>query len=87
MVGAYFSKPDWHSPDFWWPYFPSKDVTLPAEITIDRFTPTAGTKVTILGVKTTKLKWRQAGKNTVIEIPAAWQNKVVGQHAIAFRLS
>lgn len=24
-VGAYFSKPDWHSPDFWWPYFPPKD--------------------------------------------------------------
>lgn len=21
-IGAYFSKPDWHSPDFWWPYFP-----------------------------------------------------------------
>jgi len=24
-VGAYFSKPDWHSPDYWWPYFPPKD--------------------------------------------------------------
>ena len=24
-VGAYFSKPDWHSDDFWWPYFPPKD--------------------------------------------------------------
>ena len=24
-VGAYFSKPDWHSPNFWWPYFPPKD--------------------------------------------------------------
>jgi alpha-L-fucosidase len=24
-VGAYFSKPDWHSPDFWWPQFPPKD--------------------------------------------------------------
>lgn len=24
-VGAYFSKPDWHSADFWWPYFPPKD--------------------------------------------------------------
>jgi alpha-L-fucosidase len=22
MVGAYFSKPDWHSEDFWWSYFP-----------------------------------------------------------------
>lgn len=25
MVGAYFSKPDWHSPDFWWPYFATPD--------------------------------------------------------------
>jgi alpha-L-fucosidase len=25
MTGAYFSKPDWHSEDFWWPYFPPKD--------------------------------------------------------------
>ncbi len=24
-VGAYFSKPDWSSSDFWWPYFPPKD--------------------------------------------------------------
>lgn len=24
-VGAYFSKPDWHCPDYWWPYFPPKD--------------------------------------------------------------
>lgn len=25
MVGAYFSKPDWHSPDFWWPYYATPD--------------------------------------------------------------
>jgi alpha-L-fucosidase len=25
MVGAYFSKPDWHSEDYWWSYFPPKD--------------------------------------------------------------
>jgi alpha-L-fucosidase len=25
MVGAYFSKPDWHSEYYWWPYFPPKD--------------------------------------------------------------
>jgi N-acetyl-beta-hexosaminidase/alpha-L-fucosidase len=25
MTGAYFSKPDWHSSDYWWPYFPPKD--------------------------------------------------------------
>lgn len=24
-VGAYFSKPDWHCPDYWWPYFPPAD--------------------------------------------------------------
>lgn len=25
MIGAYFSKPDWHSNDYWWRYFPPKD--------------------------------------------------------------
>jgi alpha-L-fucosidase len=25
MTGAYFSKPDWHCPYYWWPYFPPKD--------------------------------------------------------------
>lgn len=25
MTGAYFSKPDWHSEDYWWSYFPPKD--------------------------------------------------------------
>lgn len=25
MTGAYFSKPDWHNDDYWWPYFPPKD--------------------------------------------------------------
>ncbi|MBX3252648.1 MAG: alpha-L-fucosidase [Chitinophagaceae bacterium] len=24
-IGAYFSKPDWHNKDYWWPYFPPKD--------------------------------------------------------------
>jgi alpha-L-fucosidase len=25
MIGAYFSKPDWHSEDYWWPRFPTPD--------------------------------------------------------------
>ncbi len=25
MIGAYFSKPDWHSDYYWWRYFPPKD--------------------------------------------------------------
>jgi alpha-L-fucosidase len=25
MIGAYFSKADWHSPDYWWPYFATPD--------------------------------------------------------------
>jgi len=24
-IGAYFSKPDWHCPDYWWPHFPPFD--------------------------------------------------------------
>lgn len=25
MIGAYFSKPDWHSEYYWWSYFPTRD--------------------------------------------------------------
>jgi alpha-L-fucosidase len=25
ITGAYFSKPDWHNENYWWPYFPPKD--------------------------------------------------------------
>jgi alpha-L-fucosidase len=25
LVGAYFSKPDWHCPDYWWPEFATPD--------------------------------------------------------------
>ncbi len=25
LIGAYFSKPDWHAKDYWWSYFPPKD--------------------------------------------------------------
>jgi len=25
VAGVYYSKPDWHSPDYWWPYFPTPD--------------------------------------------------------------
>lgn len=25
MVGTYFSKPDWHTDSYWWPYFPPKN--------------------------------------------------------------
>jgi alpha-L-fucosidase len=62
------------------------DVTLPAAITIDRFTARAGSRISILGVKG-KVKWHQDGKKVVIDIPPGLQGKVVGQHAVAFRLS
>ena len=31
-IGAYFSKPDWHSDDYWWPYFPPKDRNVNYEV-------------------------------------------------------
>jgi len=32
-TGIYFSKPDWTSPDFWWPYYPPKDRNPSYDIT------------------------------------------------------
>ncbi len=31
-TGAYFSKPDWHCPDYWWPQFPPLDRNANYEI-------------------------------------------------------
>ncbi len=31
-TGAYFSKPDWHNPDYWWPYFPPFDRNINYDI-------------------------------------------------------
>jgi alpha-L-fucosidase len=31
-IGAYFSKPDWHSENYWWPYFPPKDRNVNYEV-------------------------------------------------------
>ncbi len=62
------------------------DVILPATVTIDRFTPRPGSKISILGVKG-KVKWHEEGKKMVIDIPPALQGKVVGKHAVVFKLS
>ncbi|HMR90745.1 MAG TPA: alpha-L-fucosidase, partial [Chitinophagaceae bacterium] len=32
-IGAYFSKPDWHNENYWWPYFPPKDRNVNYEVT------------------------------------------------------
>lgn len=32
-AGAYFSKPDWHSQDYWWSYFPPKDRHVNYDVT------------------------------------------------------
>lgn len=32
-TGAYFSKPDWHSENYWWPYFPPKDRHVNYDVT------------------------------------------------------
>jgi len=31
-IGAYFSKPDWHSDNYWWPYFPPRDRNVNYEV-------------------------------------------------------
>ena len=62
------------------------DITLPASVTIEGVTVPAKSKVTLLGNKG-NLKWRQEGRKLVILIPPALQNKVVGQHALTFKIS
>ena len=63
-----------------------KEVFLPAEITIDRYTAPAKSRISLLGVKG-NLKWRQEGKKVVITVPKNMQGKIAGEHAVAFKIS
>ncbi|HVS98800.1 MAG TPA: alpha-L-fucosidase, partial [Puia sp.] len=60
-------------------------IVLPATITIDRFTAKPKSTVTMLG-RRQRLRWRQEGKNMVIEVPKDWQGKPAGKHAVCFRI-
>ena len=62
------------------------DIILPPELTIERFTAPKKSRVSILGRKG-DLKWRQEGRKMVITIPPALQHRVIGQHAIAFKIN
>jgi alpha-L-fucosidase len=63
-----------------------KDITLPAEISIDGLSPARNSRIFLLGFKSS-LKWKQAGKKLILFIPPALQNKVVGQHAVTFKIT
>ncbi len=62
-----------------------KDIMLPAELSIDRFRPAAGSRVTLAGSKA-KITWRQEGRKMIISIPLSLQNKVIGEHAVLFQI-
>jgi alpha-L-fucosidase len=62
-----------------------KDVILPSELSIDRFRPAAGSRVTLAGSKA-KFTWRQEGRKMIISIPPSLQNKVIGEHAVLFQI-
>jgi len=63
-------------------------VPLPSQVTIDRFSPAKINRITLLGYKGSRkgLKWQQQGKQLVIEVPTALQNKVAGDHAVTFKI-
>jgi len=67
-------------------FYTGDAVTLSSEVSIDGLKPAHISRITLLGYKD-KLKWRQDGRKLVILIPAALQNKVVGSHAVTFRIA
>jgi len=60
----------------------NKDITLPAQITIEKFMAKPKSTVTILGRKG-KLKWRQDGKKMIIEIPPGLH----GEYAVTLKIT
>jgi len=62
-----------------------KEVTLPAEVSVDRLKIQKKSRIHLLGVKGGEnIRWKQEDRKLVLEIPAKLQNKVVGEHGVAF---
>ncbi|HEY4205621.1 MAG TPA: family 20 glycosylhydrolase [Puia sp.] len=59
---------------------------LPSDISLNGLKPAHIGRITLLGYKNI-LKWKQNGRNLSIAIPPALQNKVVGQHAVTFKIT
>jgi hexosaminidase len=64
----------------------SPTVTLPTQVTIDKFTAKPKSHITILGRKG-ELKWHQNGKQLIIEIPPALRDKPAGEYAVTFKIT
>ena len=60
----------------------NREITIPAEISIEKFTARPKSHVTILGRKG-DLKWRQEGKKMIISIPPGTR----GEYALALKIS
>ena len=65
-----------------------KEVTLPAEVKIEHYKAARDSRVSLAGIKGgNKIKWKQEGKDLVLQIPASLQNKAIGENAVLFRIS
>jgi alpha-L-fucosidase len=68
-------------------YLPDNDaITLSDKLTVEGYAPTKKATVTLLGYKD-KLSWKQDGDKLVINVPKKLQGKVIGQHAICFKIN
>ncbi len=63
-----------------------RTVILPAQVTIDKFTAKPKSHITILGRKG-EFKWHQNGKQLIIDIPPALQNKPAGEYVVTFKIA
>ncbi len=62
------------------------DVLLQQQIVIDNFSINKKATISLLGYKE-KIKWKQDGNKLIINVPAKLQNKVIGQHAVVFKIT
>ncbi len=62
------------------------EVTLTDKIIIEGYSPNPKATINLLGFKD-KLPWKQDANKLIISIPATLQNKVIGEHAVTFRIS
>jgi alpha-L-fucosidase len=62
------------------------DIVLPGTVTMTGLTLNKHSRITLLSYKE-GLSWKQEGDSIQITIPAKMQRKVLGHHAVAFRIN
>jgi alpha-L-fucosidase len=62
------------------------EVIFPEELVIEKLSFAKGSKISLLGNSSVKIKWKEINGKTIIRIPHNMQNKAAGKYAVVFKI-